>query len=130
MDCVDMYLIHWPNNYVYEPNRVPMHVLWAKMESLVKKGLTKGIGLSNFNTQLLGDILTYCKIRPACNQIQIYPCHAQSDFISFLKAQNIVPVAYSPIGRVGASFGPISKVNLWEDKLIVSLAKKYKRTPV
>ena len=50
MDYVDLYLIHWPNNYCYEAKRTPMHVLWAKLESLVKKGLTRAIGLSNFNT--------------------------------------------------------------------------------
>ena len=130
MDYVDLYLIHWPNNYQYESKRTPMHVLWAKLEKLVAKGLTRAIGLSNFNTQFVGDILTYAKVRPVVNQIQIYPCYAQSGFIKFLRKQGIVPVAYSPIGRPGATFGPLSHVNLREDPLIVSLAKKYKRTPV
>jgi len=76
MDYVDLYLIHWPNNYQYESKRTPMHVLWAKLEELVAKGLTRGIGLSNFNTQFVGDILTYAKVRPVVNQIQIYPCYA------------------------------------------------------
>lgn len=48
MECVDMYLIHWPMNSV-GPVKKPMHVLWKQMEELVKKGLTKSIGLSNFN---------------------------------------------------------------------------------
>ena len=48
MDYVDSYLIHWPYNGI-APNKIPMHVLWRKMEDLVKKGLTKSIGLSNFN---------------------------------------------------------------------------------
>lgn len=130
MDYVDLYLIHWPNNYQYTSSRTPMHVLWAKLEKLVAKGLTRGIGLSNFNTQFVGDILTYAKVRPVVNQIQIYPCYAQTGFIKFLRKQGIVPVAYSPIGRPGASFGPISHVNLREEELIIKLAKKYKRTPV
>ena len=48
LDYVDMYLIHWPNNF-FADYKVPMHVLWAQMESLVEKGLTRGIGVSNFN---------------------------------------------------------------------------------
>ena len=66
---IDMYLIHWPLNYLGGEVKVPMHKLWASMESLVDKGLTKAIGVSNFNLQLLGDMLTYARIRPACNQI-------------------------------------------------------------
>ena len=69
MDYVDLYLIHWPNNYQYKSSRTPMHVLWAKLEKLVAKGLARGIGLSNFNTQFVGDILTYAKVRPVVNQI-------------------------------------------------------------
>ena len=47
-DYVDLYLVHWPMNGVIE-NKVPMHVLWAKMEQLVELGLTRSIGVSNFN---------------------------------------------------------------------------------
>ena len=66
MDYVDLYLINFPNNGV-GPVKVPMHVLWRKMEDLVKKGLTKSIGVSNFNIQLLADLLTYAEIKPAVN---------------------------------------------------------------
>ena len=73
---IDMYLIHWPLNYLGCDYKVPMHKLWPQMEALVEKGLTKAIGVSNFNLQLLCDMLTYCKIKPACNQIEIHPGRA------------------------------------------------------
>jgi diketogulonate reductase-like aldo/keto reductase len=72
LDYVDMYLIHWPAGYFAEP-RKPLYVMWPEMEALVEKGLTKGIGVSNFNTQLLWDMMCYCKITPACNQIELNP---------------------------------------------------------
>ena len=49
IDYVDLYYVHWPNNFVSGAD-VPMHVLWKRMEGLVDRGLCKGIGLSNFNT--------------------------------------------------------------------------------
>ena len=47
LDYVDAYLVHWPAMYFAKK---PLHVLWPEMEALVEKGLTKSIGVSNFNT--------------------------------------------------------------------------------
>ena len=62
-------------------------------------GLTKSIGVSNFNVQLIADILTYAKHRPVLNQTEIHPLNTQSELVRFLKDQNILPVAYCPLGR-------------------------------
>ena len=43
------------------------------MEGLVKAGLTKAIGISNFNVQFTLDILTYAEIKPAVNQLELHP---------------------------------------------------------
>jgi len=48
IDYLDLYLIHWPCGYNADPKK-PMYKLWAEMEALVDKGLTKSIGISNFN---------------------------------------------------------------------------------
>ena len=123
---VDMYLVHWPNNGFSAPT-VPMHILWPRIEALQHKGLTNSIGVSNFNVQFLADMLTYCKIKPACNQIEIHPKLAQMDLIRFLKDKGIVPVAYSPLGR-GHLLADGAK-NIVDDDLILSLAAKYGKEP-
>lgn len=50
-----------------------MHKTWAEMEDLVRQGYTKSIGVSNFNVQSLVDMLTYCEIKPVCNQVELHP---------------------------------------------------------
>lgn len=43
---------------------------WKAMEELVKKGLTKSIGVSNFNKRQLEEILRYATIKPVNNQVK------------------------------------------------------------
>ena len=45
----------------------PNHVVWAEMEALVEKGLTKSIGVSNCTMPMLMDMLSFCKIKPVVN---------------------------------------------------------------
>jgi len=105
LDSVDMYVIHWPNNFFSNP-QVPMHMLWQDMERLVDQGLTQSIGLSNFNIQLTADLLTYARHKPVYNQVQINPYNTQADAVAFMLANNIAPVASSPLGRLASKMGP------------------------
>lgn len=52
-------------------DRAPMHECWAEVEKLVADGLARNIGVSNFNVQLLMDLLTYAKIKPAALQSKL-----------------------------------------------------------
>lgn len=105
-----------------------MHVLWAKMEALVEKGLCRSIGVSNFNIQLMSDMLTYAKIPPAVNQVQIYPECAQPELVTWMQENKITPVAYSPCGRTGASH--LNTEDSVNSAVIKELALKYEATPV
>ena len=68
LDYIDLYMDHWPsgNNYT-DPNnikmQVPIYEFWPKMEELVEKGLTRSIGVSNYNVQNLLNLLNICKIK-------------------------------------------------------------------
>ena len=66
LDFVDLYLIHWPASY-FSASKKPLHLLWQQLEALVDKGLVKSLGVSNFNVQLLQDLLCYARHRPVCN---------------------------------------------------------------
>nr|VWO96315.1 Protein kinase domain-containing protein [Ganoderma boninense] len=64
VDYVDLYLIHHPRHAIPD---IPS--AWMQMEKLKEGGLTKNIGVSNFNVDELQAILDVAKIKPAANQV-------------------------------------------------------------
>lgn len=44
---------------------------WKGMEEVLSLGLTRTIGVSNFNIPQLERLLKSCKVRPAVNQIEV-----------------------------------------------------------
>jgi len=132
LDYVDLYLMHWPIATRKEGNkdvleRIPLHKTWKDMESCVKKGLTRNIGVSNFNFQTLNDLLSYAEIRPVCNQIELNPYLTQNRFVEWMKSENIHPVAYAPLGKMYLVKNEDDQV--LKNPLINSLAQKYQKTP-
>lgn len=60
-----------------EKINMPLHKVWPQMEKLVDKGLVRSIGISNFNVQMMWDLLSYCRIKPAVNQVELHPYCSQ-----------------------------------------------------
>jgi len=137
---LDLYLVHWPVAWQFVPfdgnlwggengedglkgtrwDRAPLHQTWAEMERLVDDGLVKHIGISNFNIQLTLDLLTYARIKPVCNQVELHPYHAQNDLLNCMKYFHITPVAYSPLGS--SVEWQKGKRNIREDPVITRIA--------
>lgn len=118
LEYVDLYLIHWPAHFIFTDT--PLHKIWPVFESLVDQGLAKSIGVSNFNLQLLGDLLTYARIKPVVNQIELNPFVVQKELVDFALSRGVVSVAYCPIAR-GAG--------LAENETLKALSDKYAATP-
>jgi D-xylose reductase len=123
--------------YMFCEPKMPLYVLWPKMEAVVENGLTKGIGLSNHNTQIIWDLMTYAKITPACLQIELNPQNAQPELVRFLHAKNIRPVGFMPVARPGAiakgdsyTLAPKDWPDMRENEYLISLGKKYNKTEV
>jgi diketogulonate reductase-like aldo/keto reductase len=102
VDYVDLFLIHDPTKHG------DLKKVWKEMEDLKHKGLTKSIGVSNFNAEHLSQILEAATVIPAVNQIE-YHAHlvkASQPIIDLCKKHNIVIESYgglSPITRVPGS---------------------------
>ena len=74
-------------------------------------GLTKSLGVSNFSLQMVADLLCYCRHKPVVNEIELNPTLTQTELVRFLKAQDIYPIAYTPVCRPGI----VENDALWED---------------
>ncbi len=141
LDYLDLYLMHWgvalkPNLGELEPldkdgrvitDNVSTRETWEAMEELVKKGLVKSIGVANFTATMIIDLLTYAKIIPAMNQIELHPYNTQQDLIDYCKYKTIAVTAYSPLGRPGAK--NIQGPRLFDDPVIKTISKRYDKTP-
>ncbi|XP_050667577.1 aldo-keto reductase AKR2E4-like isoform X4 [Leptidea sinapis] len=73
LDYLDLYLVHWPVAATIngEDEEIDYIDTWRGMEEAVRQGLTKSIGVSNFNEEQLARLLQYAKVKPVVNQIEI-----------------------------------------------------------
>ncbi|KAF3338446.1 Non-functional NADPH-dependent codeinone reductase 2 [Carex littledalei] len=108
MDYLDLYLIHWPISTKSGPNTFPLKRdevipldlkgVWEAMEECQKLGLTRSIGVSNFTTKKLEELLQFAKIPPAVNQVEMNPAWQQQKLKEYCTKKRITITAYSPLG--------------------------------
>jgi len=65
LDYLDLYLIHQPLGDYYSS--------WRAMQKLYREGLIKAIGVSNFYSDRLVDLIQHNEVTPAVNQIETHP---------------------------------------------------------
>ena len=87
VDYLDLYLIHWPINWVKGPdgnsvtnNGIPVEdktltipQVYQEMEKLYSQGLVKALGLSNFDETEIEDIMKVATVKPVVNQVECHP---------------------------------------------------------
>uniref|UniRef100_A0A7S0WSD9 NADP-dependent oxidoreductase domain-containing protein n=1 Tax=Pyramimonas obovata TaxID=1411642 RepID=A0A7S0WSD9_9CHLO len=93
VEQLDLCLLHWPTI-----EHSTLLEMWAAMEGLLSKGLTKTIGVSNFSVEKLNQILPSAKVVPAVNQVELHPTWHQRDLRAFCLDKGIHLSAYCPLG--------------------------------
>ncbi|ETO18328.1 alcohol dehydrogenase, partial [Reticulomyxa filosa] len=150
----DLYLIHWPLTFERGDNffplnqdgsmrygeAYPLESTWKAMEQCVETGLTRHIGLSNFNSKQvfffhlsiqilcccklkIAHILKTAKIRPAVLQCESHPYFTQEKLVHFCKDNGIVFTAYSPLGSRDRPWAKPTDPSLFDDPLLKDIAK-------
>ena len=136
LSYVDLYLDHWPCGKDYTGENkfqlVSVRDMWPKFESLVEKGMTKSIGVSNYNVQNILIILSFCKIKPAINEVEFNPYLYQKDLKEFCEKENITIFSYYPMVKGRFCKPELIKeknLDLLNEPIIKQLSEKYKKTP-
>ena len=148
----------YPPEWIYDPssenpkielNPVPYSQTWAGMESLVDEGLVRNIGVANLvvcssplpvsnftsplpQAQSLMDLLSYCRIQPVVNQVELHPYLTQQELLEYSQISSIHLTAFSPLGassyvELGMDCG--RNVGALQEEIVQELSRKYSRTP-
>lgn len=90
LDYVDLYLIHAP----FAALRLEQ---WRALMELKKQGLTRHIGVSNYNQERITEIIDADLTMPEVNQVEFHPLCAQKELSEFMRDNGIEPVGYSTL---------------------------------
>jgi len=142
LSYLDLYLIHWPMGYQEGGELFPKSAdgktlysdvdfveTWKAMEECVRLGLTKSIGVSNFNSKQLERVWNAGTIKPAVLQVECHPYLNQKKLVAFCKDKGIVVTGYSPLGSPDRPWAKPDDPKLLDNENIIALGKKYKKSP-
>ena len=106
LDHVDLYLMHQPYGDVYSQ--------WRAMQDLNAAGLVRAIGVSNFHSDRLVDLITHNDITPAVNQIETHPFHQRAEESEFMRGHGVQHESWGPFAE--------GKNNLFSDPTLTAVA--------
>lgn len=112
LEYIDLYLIHRP--------RGDIRGTWKAMEELYEAGKIRAIGVSNFNPQQLAELMSYAKIKPMVNQIEVNPYFQQKEEQEAIEKLGIQVEAWSPFAQ--------GRKGLFTNPILVAIGKKYNKS--
>lgn len=108
-DYIDLMLLHQPAGCYITGYR--------QLEKVYKEGKVKAIGLSNFSTAQIEEIIDVCEIKPAVLQTEVHPYAQAKELKQLLAKTDIVIQAWYPLGHGDKA--------LLEEPVFTGLAEKY-----
>lgn len=116
IEYFDLYLVHAPFHHGAgnAPFTRPLLQIWREMESLVAKGLTKAIGVSNWRIKDLEEVYDSATIKPCINQIENHPHLRQPSLIEYCDNKGIAVASYGGLK-------PLTEKKLAETRLMAEV---------
>lgn len=152
VDYLDLYLIHfpislqyvpiatrYPPEWVFDPQAqqpemkiapVPLAETWRAMEALVAKGKVRQIGVCNYNSALLHDLMAYAKIKPALLQVESHPYLTQQRLLRVAADYEIAVTTFSPLGSLSYIALDMAgeEESLLQQPVVLAAAQRVKRS--
>lgn len=113
LEYLDMYVIHQPYHDYYGA--------WKVLEELYEEGKVRSISVDNFTQDRLADFMFWNKVKPAANLLECNPFFQRTDEEKYLKEQNILIQAWSPLAA--------GQENLLNNITIGAIAKRHQKSP-
>jgi len=115
-DYFDLLIIHWPTAGSLETYRA--------LEDALAAGKTRAIGLSNFNSQQIDNLVANSRVLPAIDQIETHLYWRQAKMHKYLLEHNIVHESWAPLGEnMGGEMMRLPEVQALAAKYDVSSAQ-------
>jgi diketogulonate reductase-like aldo/keto reductase len=112
IDYADLVLIHWP------PAHSSGEELWHGLLRAQQDGLSKDIGVSNYDERQIEDLIRDSGEVPVVNQVEWSPFAFDGEMLDFCREERIVMQAYSPLTRA----------NRIDDEQLAEIAEKYSKS--
>ncbi|KAE8099339.1 hypothetical protein FH972_017329 [Carpinus fangiana] len=130
-----MMMIHWPvsmkkGSVGLKPENLThpdIPSTWKSMEALYDSGKARAIGVSNFSSKKLGDLLEVARVPPAVNQVESHPSWQQPKLHAFCQSKGVHLSAYSPLGSPGT--GRMKREVVLKNPILNAVAEKLGKSP-
>jgi 2,5-diketo-D-gluconate reductase A len=111
-DYLDLYLMHQPYSDVFGS--------WRAMQKLYAEGKIKAIGVANFYSNRLIDLIVNSGFSPATNQIETHPFHQQIEAQEFMTASIVEKQSSGPFAE--------GKNDILKKEILKPIAVKYNKS--
>lgn len=111
---IDLVLLHWGFGNRY--------AAWRVLEEFYEQGKIRAIGVSNFEPDMLIDLINFNKVKPTVNQIETHLYCQRKTVHEWEDKYGIAHQAYAPLGQGRAN-------EMFNENAVIRIAEKYGKTP-